>query len=112
MHEAGASKRYNQANWPHFRRRPHHSRMIRIFRVFIPTGTLALLISETLLLFSSFILASYLVLAVDPTVFLLYDGGLTRFSLVVASILLALHFQDLYSRIQVKSRIMLAQQLC
>jgi sugar transferase (PEP-CTERM system associated) len=86
--------------------------MIRLFRVFVPVGPLALLISETLLLASSFVLATYLVLNVDPTVYLLYDGGLVRILLVLASILLGMHFHDLYSKIYVRSRVVLAQQLC
>jgi sugar transferase (PEP-CTERM system associated) len=86
--------------------------MIRLFKVFIPVGTLALLLSEVLLVTSSFVLATYVVLEVDPTVFLLYDGGLWRISLVVFSILVGLHFHDLYSQIHVKSRIVLVQQLC
>ena len=60
--------------------------MIRLFRVFVPVGPLALLSSEILLITSSFILATYLVLDVDPTVYLLYDGGLVRVLLVVATI--------------------------
>jgi sugar transferase (PEP-CTERM system associated) len=86
--------------------------MIRLFRVFVPVGSLALLSSEILLITSSFVLATYVVLEVDPTVFLLYDGGLVRILLVVASILLGMHFHDLYSKIYVRSRIVLAQQLC
>src|ERR1022692_4746021 len=86
--------------------------MIRLFKVFIPVGTLTLLVSEVLLVTSSFIFATYLVLEVDPTVFLLYDGGLPRIVLVVISILVGLHLHDLYSQIQVKSRIVLIQQLC
>jgi sugar transferase (PEP-CTERM system associated) len=86
--------------------------MIRLFRVFIPAGILALLISELVLIISSFLLASYFVLEVDPTVFLLYDGGLIRILLVTASILLGMHLQDLYSHIRVRSRILLLQQLC
>jgi sugar transferase (PEP-CTERM system associated) len=86
--------------------------MIRLFRVFVPVGSLALLSSEILLITSSFILATYLVLEVDPTVFLLYDGGLVRILLVLASILLGMHFHDLYSKIYVRSRTVLAQQLC
>jgi sugar transferase (PEP-CTERM system associated) len=86
--------------------------MIRLFRVFVPVGPLALLSSEILLITSSFILAAYLVLNVDPTVYLLYDGGLVRILLVLASILLGMHFQDLYSKIYVRSRLVLAQQLC
>ena len=86
--------------------------MIRLFKVFIPVGTLTLLVSEVLLVTSAFIFATYIVLEVDPTVFLLYDGGLSRIALVVLSILVGLHFHDLYSQIYVKSRIVLLQQLC
>jgi sugar transferase (PEP-CTERM system associated) len=86
--------------------------MIRLFRVFVPVGSLALLSSEILLITSSFVLATYLILEVDPTVFLLYDGGLGRVLLVLASILLGMHFHDLYSKIYVRSRLVLVQQLC
>ena len=86
--------------------------MIRLFKVFIPAGTLTLFVSEALLVASAFIFATYIVLEVDPTVFLLYDGGLSRIALVVISILVGLHLHDLYSQIQVKSRIVLIQQLC
>jgi sugar transferase (PEP-CTERM system associated) len=86
--------------------------MIRLFRVFVPVGTVTLLISETLLVASAFILATFLVLEGDPTVFLLYDGGLVRISVVLLSILIGLHFHDLYSQYFVKSRIVLLQQLC
>ena len=86
--------------------------MIRLLKVFIPAGTLTLFVSEVLLVASAFIFATYIVLEVDPTVFLLYDGGLSRIALVVISILVGLHLHDLYSQIQVKSRIVLIQQLC
>ncbi len=86
--------------------------MIRLFKVFIPVATLTLLISEVLLVTSAFIFATYVVLEVDPTVFLLYDGGLYRIALVVISILVGLHFHDLYSKVHVKSQIILIQQLC
>ena len=86
--------------------------MIRLFRVFVPVGSLTLLTSEILLITSAFVLATYLVLEVDPTVFLLYDGGLARIFLVLGSILLGIHFHDLYSKIYVRSRVVLAQQLC
>ena len=86
--------------------------MIRLFRVFIPVGVLTLLISEALLVTSAFVLAAYVELEVDPTVFLLYDGGFVRISLMVAAILLGLHLHDLYTNIHVKSRLLLIQQLC
>ena len=86
--------------------------MIRLFKVFIPVGTLTLLVTEVLLVTSAFIFATYVVLEVDPTIFLLYDGGLFRISLVLLSIIVGLHFHDLYSQIHVKSRVVLVQQLC
>jgi sugar transferase (PEP-CTERM system associated) len=86
--------------------------MVRLFRVFVPVGSLALLISEILLISSSFVLATYIALEVDPTVFLLYDGGLKRIMVVLVSILFGLYLQDLYSNIRVKSGILLVQQLC
>jgi FlaA1/EpsC-like NDP-sugar epimerase len=70
------------------------------------------LISETLLIVSAFVLATFLALEVDPSVFLLYDGGLERISLVLLSILAGLHLHDLYSQYFIKSRIVLLQQLC
>src|SRR5690242_7972661 len=86
--------------------------MIRLFRVFVPVGTVTLLISEIVLITSAFLLATFLVLEVDPTVFLLYDGGLIRIFVVLLTILAGLHIQDLYSQYFVKSRIVLLQQLC
>jgi len=86
--------------------------MARLFHVFIPTGVLVLLVSETLLIATSFVLGCYLVLYTDPTVFLLADGGWVRVALVTLSILLGLHFQDLYSNFRVRSRIGLFEQLC
>ena len=86
--------------------------MIRLFRVFVPVGTLTLLISETLLIASAFLGAAFLVLEVDPTVFLLFDGGLVRLAVVVATIVAGLYLQDMYSQYFVRSRIVLLQQLC
>jgi sugar transferase (PEP-CTERM system associated) len=86
--------------------------MIQIFRSIVPVRTWTLLVSEIVLLTSAFVLAATIVLHVDPTVFLLYDGGLGRIASAVVGILLGLHFQDLYSGFHVKSRIVLALQLC
>jgi len=86
--------------------------MIRLFRVFIPGATITLLITEILLITSAFVLTTYLVLEFDPVVYLLYEGGLVKILLVVLCFLIGLHFQDLYSRVQIKSRIQLMQQLC
>jgi len=71
--------------------------MVRVFRVTIPTATFVLLVSELLILTSCFLIAAYLVLEVDPSVFLLEDRGLFRILLVTATVMLGLHFVDLYS---------------
>lgn len=85
---------------------------MRLFRVFIPTSVLTLLISEITIIFFCYILASYLLMGVDPVVFLFYDSGATRIGVVVASLLAGLYFQDLYSNLRVRSKTLLLQQLC
>jgi len=86
--------------------------MIRLFRVFVPVNTLILLLSEILLVASAFLLATYIMLDVDPTDYLLYEGGIQSIVLVLLSILIGLYLHDLYSDIFVTSRIVLLQQLC
>ena len=86
--------------------------MARLSRVFVPAGALLLLISEILLVAAAFVLATYFELTVDPTVFLLYDGGFEGILLVLLCILVGMYFRDLYSQIRVKSRVVLLQQLC
>src|SRR5450432_648070 len=81
-------------------------------KVFIPVGTLTLFISEIMLVTSAFILATEINLNVDPRTYLLDDGGLFPIVLVVVSILIGLHFHDLYTQFYVKSRVVLIQQLC
>ncbi len=85
--------------------------MIRLLRNLIPSNVLVLLITEIGLVFCCFIVASYAILDVDPAVYLLYDGGLGRILVTELTILLAMHLHDLYSEIQVRSRLLLVQQL-
>lgn len=86
--------------------------MIRLFQVFIPVGTLTVLLCEFLLLSSSFLLACYVALPFDPAIWLLIDSGWVRLLVVVLSLMGGLHFYDLYSTLRVHSRIVLLQQLC
>jgi sugar transferase (PEP-CTERM system associated) len=87
--------------------------MIRLFRVFIPASVVVLIISECVLIFSSYIAAAYIVFTqVDPEVFLMYDGGLTRIGMVVILLQFGLYFNDLYADVRVRHRILLLQQLC
>ncbi len=86
--------------------------MIRLFRVFVPVGALALLISEILLITGVFVLACYMIFPADPGDYLVYEGGWSSLILVVASILIGLYLHDLYTDIHIKSRVLLLQQLC
>jgi lipopolysaccharide/colanic/teichoic acid biosynthesis glycosyltransferase len=85
--------------------------MIRLFRVFVPASTFGLLIFEALLILSSFIFSAYLLLEVDPTDYFSSLPGLTSIALVWLSFLFGIHFQNLYSQIRVRSRLLLLQQL-
>lgn len=86
--------------------------MIRLFQVFIPVGTLTVLLCEFLLLSSAFVLACYLALPFDPAIWLFVDDGWVRLLIVVLSLIGGLHFHDLYTSLRVQSRIVLLQQLC
>lgn len=56
-------------------------------------------------------MVTFLILNVDPTVFLFSDNGLLRIALAGASILFGLYFEALYANLYVKSRVLLIQQL-
>lgn len=86
--------------------------MIRLFRVFVPAGTVTMLVSELLGLTAAFVLATFVALPTDPQLFLIYDNGWARVLLVVASAVVALHLHDLYTNLYVKSQVILLQQLC
>jgi len=75
------------------------------------TRTLSLLVPETILIFSCYILAAYWLGGADPTVFLLYDNGLLQIALVVAGVLIGLQLNKLYAQVGVRSKILLFQQL-
>jgi sugar transferase (PEP-CTERM system associated) len=86
--------------------------MIRIFRVSIPVGVLALLLSEIILTSICFVAAAFIVLGADGGTYFLDETGLIRTLLVITSIIVGLHFMDLYTHIHVKSRMRLLQDLC
>jgi sugar transferase (PEP-CTERM system associated) len=85
--------------------------MIRLFRVFVPGSVVALLLSEAVLICTCYVLAAFFVLDGDPEVFLLYDNGWARIVLVVLCLMLAIYFQDLYTQLRIKSKIVLFQQV-
>ena len=85
--------------------------MIRLFRVFVPASTFALFLFEALLILASFVYSAYMLLEVDPADYLLNLPGAASVALVWISLLLGIHFQNLYSQIRVPSRLQLLQQL-
>ncbi len=86
--------------------------MIRLFRVSIPSGAVALVVSEALLLFSCYLAAAWLMLRIPLVVFLFEQGGYWHIAFVMAVIMLGLYFNDLYENYRVVSRILLFQQFC
>src|ERR1035438_1630578 len=86
--------------------------MIRLFRVYVPVGTLTLLVTEIILLATAFTVATYALLTIDPSIFLFEEGGWMRITVVIVTILIGLYFQDLYTDVFVRPRVTLLQQLC
>ena len=87
-------------------------RLLAIARALAQQPFLALLVSEIVLTSLCFFLAANWYFGADLPTFYFYEGGLLRTALVVASIILGIHFSDLYTRIHVKSRMRLLQDLC
>jgi sugar transferase (PEP-CTERM system associated) len=85
--------------------------MIRLFRVFFPTSILALLFAEIVLTICCFLFAGLVTIETDPTVFFLIEGGLMNISIVTFAILMTNYFQDLYNHLEIRSRVLLAQQV-
>jgi exopolysaccharide biosynthesis polyprenyl glycosylphosphotransferase len=86
--------------------------MIRLFKVSFPGNVVALVVSEAILIFSCYVLATYWALQVAVDVYLLDDGGLWAIGLLVVVILLGFYFYDLYDNYRIRSRILLFQQFC
>jgi sugar transferase (PEP-CTERM system associated) len=86
--------------------------VIRLFRVSIPSSVLALVISETVLVFTCYVLAAYWTLEFSTDVFLMEEGGIWHIGLVVGLVILGLYFSDLYEDYRVPSRIALIQHYC
>ena len=78
----------------------------------MPSSAIALIISESILIFSCYILAGYVTLDPASDIFLWEDGGWWRVALVALFILLGLYFNDLYDTYRIPSRTVLLQQFC
>jgi sugar transferase (PEP-CTERM system associated) len=86
--------------------------MIRLFRVSVPSSVVALVLSETILIFSCYVLAAYWTLDFSTDIFLIDDGGWWHIAPVVGLVVLGLHFHDLYDNYRIRSRTLLIQQFC
>ena len=75
----------------------------------VPSTIWALLISEAAIVLSSYILAAYLMVDVDPLLWLLTENGLLHILVLMAWILVGLYFQDLYSNFRIRSRFVLVE---
>jgi sugar transferase (PEP-CTERM system associated) len=85
--------------------------MIRLFRVFVPGSVIALVLSDAVLLYTCYVIATFVALEVDPQVFLLYDNGWARIAFVVLSLMGGLYFHDLYTDFRIKSKVLVIQQV-
>ncbi len=85
--------------------------MIRLFRVFIPTSVVALLVSEIILTYTCYVVATFLMMDVAPEVFLIDDNGWLRIAIVVGCLMFGIYFHDLYTQFRIRSRILLFQQV-
>ena len=70
--------------------------MIRLFNVYYPTRTLALLLCETLLVAGSFLLAVLCALGPDTYIGLIYENGLLKIAGITVVTLLLTYYFDLY----------------
>lgn len=86
--------------------------MIRIFRVFVPTSILALLLSEACLVFGCYFAAVYLDVDLDAEMFLTYDSGPRRIAVVTGLILAGNMFYGMYTNVRIQNRLRLLQQMC
>jgi exopolysaccharide biosynthesis polyprenyl glycosylphosphotransferase len=85
--------------------------MIRLFRVFIPKSVVALILFDALLAYACFLLAAYWYYAETLELYLFYEGGLFNISIAVASVILAVYFQNMYTDFRISSRALLVQEL-
>lgn len=86
--------------------------MIQLFRVFIPASVVGLLVSEIILAYGCYALAFLILGQDDFVIYYVFEGGFERTALVVATLILGLYFNDLYSELRVVSRLRLVQQMC
>ena len=86
--------------------------MIRLFRVFIPTSVIGLLISEIVIATACYVLAYWIAGVDEMEVYFLLEDGVTRTAIVVLTLIFGIYWADLYEDMQVTSALQLYQQFC
>ena len=86
--------------------------MIRLFKVSIPSSALALILSEVVLIFASYLAAARIALDEPLLTFLFDRSGYWQVGFQTLVIVVGLYFSDLYENFRVRSRIRLIQQFC
>jgi sugar transferase (PEP-CTERM system associated) len=86
--------------------------MIRLFRVFIPTSVLGLLISEIVIAAACYVFAYWIVGSYEFEVYFLLENGVPRTAIVLATLIFGIYWADLYEDVQVSSALLLYQQFC
>ena len=85
--------------------------MIRLFKVFFPTGVFALLISELVLCAACYLAAVVVLYNPFWDAYLIDDGGWVTLVPVVLAVVLTFYYQDMYINLRIRSRTLLLQQL-
>jgi len=78
--------------------------LIRLFNVYYPVRTLVLLIGEALIVWTSFLLGTWIVLGEDSYIALNYDYGYYKIFAVTALVLLCSHWLDLYDTARLNTK--------
>lgn len=86
--------------------------MVRVFKVFIPTGTLILLFTETVVLLCCYLLAAQVAYGSgEMEYFYVEQNGIARLILAIFMVLSGLFLSNLYGDVRVDQRISLLLQL-
>ena len=76
-----------------------------------PARRLWLAVTDSVIAMAGYIVAAYATSEVDPSVYLLYEGGLVAVAFTSLTIVAGIHFQDLYATTRLSSRVGLVLQL-
>jgi lipopolysaccharide/colanic/teichoic acid biosynthesis glycosyltransferase len=87
--------------------------MIRMISTVVPVRVFSLFISEIVLLYACFLAPAFF----DPDlgdmrIFLLFDAGILRISIVVVMLVLGLFLRNLYAEVRIRNRLAFFQNLC